>query len=123
MLLCNGVFLLYTAVIVPVQICMWNYDDPCNKFPTLYFDIGVDSFFMVAPAPPLRAPAPGPGPAPSHWHLFVHVMSRPRPPAPRPMPSLSHCSVAERRFRSLNLRQLCRDASVDCSDCRAAAAQ
>jgi hypothetical protein len=44
----SGIFLLYTAVIVPVQICMWTYDDPCNKFPTLFFDVVVDSFFMVS---------------------------------------------------------------------------
>jgi hypothetical protein len=39
--------LLYTAVIVPVQICLWNYDDPCRAFPTLHFDVIVDSFFLV----------------------------------------------------------------------------
>ncbi len=47
MLLSSTVLLIYTAVIVPVQICMWNYDDPCNMFPTLYFDVFVDAFFMV----------------------------------------------------------------------------
>jgi hypothetical protein len=45
--LLSGVLLLYTAIIVPVQICMWKYDDPCNAFPTLYFDVIVDSFFLV----------------------------------------------------------------------------
>jgi len=40
--------LLYTAVIAPVQICLWNYDDdPCNRFPTLYFDVVVDLFFVL----------------------------------------------------------------------------
>ena len=39
--------LLYTAVIVPVQILMWSYDDPCVMFPTLYFDMFVDAFFIV----------------------------------------------------------------------------
>ena len=29
------------------QICLWDYDDPCNKFPTLYFDVLVDCFFLV----------------------------------------------------------------------------
>ena len=29
------------------QICLWDYSDPCNKFPTLYFDLGVDSFFLA----------------------------------------------------------------------------
>ena len=43
----SAILLLYTAVIVPVQICMWNYDDPCNIFPTLYFDVIVDCFFLV----------------------------------------------------------------------------
>ncbi len=48
-LLISGLLLLYTALICPVQICMWNYDDPCNTFPTLRFDIFVDCFFMVRP--------------------------------------------------------------------------
>ena len=47
MLLLSGTLLFYTAVIVPVQICMWNYDDPCSIFPTLQFDIIVDTFFLV----------------------------------------------------------------------------
>ena len=48
MLFCSAALLLYTAVIVPVQICLWNYEDPCNAFPTLYFDVIVDAFFMVS---------------------------------------------------------------------------
>ncbi len=47
MLLSSTFLLIYTAMIVPVQICMWNYEDPCNMFPTLYFDVFVDAFFMV----------------------------------------------------------------------------
>ena len=47
MLFTNGGLLFYTAIIVPVQICLWNYDDPCNIFPTLPFDIVVDTFFLV----------------------------------------------------------------------------
>ena len=47
MLFVSGVFLMYTSVIVPVQICLWSFDDPCNKFPTLFFDVVVDTFFMV----------------------------------------------------------------------------
>ena len=43
----SGALLLYTAVIVPVQIFVWSYEDPCVMFPTLYFDILVDLFFMV----------------------------------------------------------------------------
>jgi hypothetical protein len=45
--LLSGALLLYTAITVPVQICLWKYDDPCNAFPTLYFDVTVDSFFLV----------------------------------------------------------------------------
>ena len=30
-----------------VQLCLWNYDDPCNTFPTLRFDVAVDSFFLA----------------------------------------------------------------------------
>ena len=44
----NTVLLFYTAVIVSVQLFMWNYDDQCNMFPTLYFDMFVDLFFMVS---------------------------------------------------------------------------
>ena len=47
MLITSMLLLFYTALTVPVQICMWNYDDPCNMFPTLYFDVFVDSFFLV----------------------------------------------------------------------------
>jgi hypothetical protein len=32
---------------VPFQICVWDYSDPCNLFPTLQFDMFVDVFFMV----------------------------------------------------------------------------
>jgi hypothetical protein len=44
----SGVLLLYTAVIVPIQLFLWNYEDPCNTFPNLYFDLYVDLFFMVS---------------------------------------------------------------------------
>ena len=47
MLFCSGIFLFYTAMVSPVQIFMWNYTDECNKFPTLYFDVLVDFFFLV----------------------------------------------------------------------------
>jgi hypothetical protein len=49
MLSLSAYFLLYTATIVPIQICVWSYDDPCNKFPTLFFDVLVDLFFLVRP--------------------------------------------------------------------------
>ncbi len=48
MLFFNGSFLLYTAIIVPLQICLWDYNDPCNKFPSLEFDLLVDTFFLVS---------------------------------------------------------------------------
>ncbi len=54
-LLCSGLLLLYTAVLAPVQICLWDYDNPCNVFPTLYFDVFVDAFFIVQ-SPPHLAP-------------------------------------------------------------------
>ncbi len=43
----SGSSLLYTAVVVPAQIFLWDYTEPCNTFPTLIFDVAVDSFFMV----------------------------------------------------------------------------
>jgi hypothetical protein len=51
----SGVFLLYTAGVVPVQLFLWNYDDSCRAFPTLYFDVVVDVFFMVRCAFPSRS--------------------------------------------------------------------
>jgi hypothetical protein len=47
MLFLSGALLVYTALIVPVQICLWAYDDPCDIFPTLQLDIIVDTFFLV----------------------------------------------------------------------------
>ena len=47
MLFISALLLLYSAVVVPFQICMWDYTDPCNTFPTLRFDMFVDTFFMV----------------------------------------------------------------------------
>jgi hypothetical protein len=44
---CSGASLLYTAVVVPAQIFLWDYNEPCNTFPTLTFDVAVDSFFLV----------------------------------------------------------------------------
>jgi hypothetical protein len=46
-LLFSGLLLVYTAIIAPVQICMWEYEDPCNIFPTMYFDVFVDAFFLA----------------------------------------------------------------------------
>jgi hypothetical protein len=60
MLFLSGALLVYTALIVPVQICLWSYDDPCNIFPTLQFDIIVDTFFLV-PAQPTGLAVDGRG--------------------------------------------------------------
>ena len=44
----SGILLLYTALIAPVQVFVWEFDEEeCNTFPTLYFDIVVDIFFLV----------------------------------------------------------------------------
>jgi hypothetical protein len=47
MMVCNALLLVYTGVVAPLQICLWSYDDPCNYFPTLFFDVFVDCFFLV----------------------------------------------------------------------------
>ncbi len=47
MLFLSGALLFYTAIVVPAQIFLWDYSDPCVVFPTLYFDVVVDIFFMV----------------------------------------------------------------------------
>ena len=45
----SGTFLLYTAVIAPAQIFLWETDEAeCKTFPTLYFDLLVDAFFLVS---------------------------------------------------------------------------
>jgi hypothetical protein len=45
----SGTLLLYTAIIAPAQIFLWEFkEDECNVFPTLYFDIFVDMFFLVS---------------------------------------------------------------------------
>ena len=49
MLVISGTLLLYTAIIAPAQIFLWEFkEEECNVFPTLYFDIFVDLFFMVS---------------------------------------------------------------------------
>jgi hypothetical protein len=50
MLFFSAVLLLYTAVVAPAQIFMWDYGNPCDSFPTLYLDLLIDSFFLVATA-------------------------------------------------------------------------
>ena len=48
MLFASGTSLVYTAMVVPVQIFLWDNSEPCNMFPTLYFDLVVDTFFLVS---------------------------------------------------------------------------
>jgi hypothetical protein len=48
MLFTSGMLLLYTAIVVPFQILLWDYSNPCRMFPTLYLDMLVDTFFLVA---------------------------------------------------------------------------
>jgi hypothetical protein len=44
----SGMLLLYTAIIAPAQVFVWEFkEEECNVFPTLFFDIFVDLFFMV----------------------------------------------------------------------------
>jgi hypothetical protein len=44
----SGMLLLYTAIIAPAQVFLWEFNEvECNTFPTLYFDIAVDLFFLV----------------------------------------------------------------------------
>jgi hypothetical protein len=48
LLFVSGTFLLYTVIMAPVQIFVWEFNETeCNLFPTLYFDMFVDMFFMV----------------------------------------------------------------------------
>jgi len=48
MVFLSGTFLFYTAVIAPAQIFLWESDETeCKFFPTLYFDLCVDTFFMI----------------------------------------------------------------------------
>ncbi len=45
----SGALLLYTAIIAPVQIFLWEFnEEECNMFPSLYFDVFVDLFFIVS---------------------------------------------------------------------------
>jgi hypothetical protein len=44
----SGMLLLYTALVAPVQVFVWELnEEECDPFPTLYFDIAVDIFFLV----------------------------------------------------------------------------
>ena len=48
-LLLHAGLLVYTALVVPVQLSLWRDEDVCDPFPTLYFDTVIDSFFLVLP--------------------------------------------------------------------------
>jgi hypothetical protein len=43
----SGVLLFYTALVVPIQVFLWDDSDPCTLFPTLRIDLFVDTFFLV----------------------------------------------------------------------------
>jgi hypothetical protein len=43
----SGLLLVYTALVVPIQMLLWDYSNQCIMFPTLYIDMMVDSFFLV----------------------------------------------------------------------------
>ena len=47
-LILNAGMLAYSAAIVPVQLSFWEQIDICTAQPTLYFDVFVDSFFLVS---------------------------------------------------------------------------
>jgi hypothetical protein len=44
---CTCVFLLYTAIVTPAVISLHWLDDECSTVPTFYFDILLDTFFLV----------------------------------------------------------------------------
>ncbi len=41
------ILLLYTALIVPMQLTFWQNDDPCVVAPTLYLDLFADVYFLA----------------------------------------------------------------------------
>ena len=98
MLLLSGMLLFYTAAIVPVQICMWNYDDPCNIFPTLHFDIIVDTFFLV---PLARASESSPRAPPIVPHSAPHPFDD---PSSFPLLAFSRARLGARRDAGSNKR-------------------
>jgi hypothetical protein len=40
-------FLAYSAYVVPMQLSFWAHREACDPFPTLSFDLVVDSYFLV----------------------------------------------------------------------------
>jgi hypothetical protein len=47
LLFTSGLLLVYTALVVPIQMLLWDYSNQCKMFPTLYIDMIVDCFFLV----------------------------------------------------------------------------
>ena len=45
------VFLAYSAYVVPMQLSFWAGRGACEPFPTLSFDLVVDTYFVVRPGP------------------------------------------------------------------------
>ena len=43
-------FLAYSAYVVPMQLSFWAIRDACDPFPTLTFDLVVDTYFLVREA-------------------------------------------------------------------------
>jgi hypothetical protein len=41
------VFLAYSAYVVPMQLSFWAHREACDPFPTISFDLVVDTYFMV----------------------------------------------------------------------------
>jgi hypothetical protein len=40
-------FLAYSAYVVPMQLSFWAHREACDPFPTISFDLVVDTYFMV----------------------------------------------------------------------------
>ena len=95
----SSLLLLYTAGIAPFQSCFWDYSNPCHVFPTLYFDVALDCFFMVSiyflnTSPALHSPSAFKssavvGPAVNLPHRAEHTLTRtarnPRLPIASPL--------------------------------------
>ncbi len=47
----SGLLLVYTAAVVPVQIGFFRPVSECQFFPTIFWDVVVDSFFVVRSRP------------------------------------------------------------------------
>ena len=45
LLLISALLLIYTALVVPVQIFLWDYSDACNRFHNFFIDPWIEQFF------------------------------------------------------------------------------